>query len=267
MSKRPRTLDSFFVSPPNKKRQTENTANEVKPQNQAQSKHTTYPFAVAELPTDLQEILQFVPSSEGRDIADQPDLDLVYYQPYIPKGAEKELFEFLRQNLFFYRVKYSIKRGPVETQINTPRFTTVFGLDESSRFSPDGSVIVDAASQKPVPKDRYQCQPRPIPQCLDSLRILAENVTGCKFNFTLVNYYASGDDSISYHSDDERFLGVDPAIASMSLGARRDFLMKHKPTAAKHSSETQPMKMPMASGDMILMRGKTQSNCESICSA
>jgi len=120
--------------------------------------------------------------------------------------------------------RYSIKRGPVETQINTPRYTTVFGLDETSRFSQDGNTIVDAVNGRSVPKDKYQCQPRPIPQCLDSLRILVENVTGCKFNFTLVNYYASGDDSISYHSDDERFLGVDPAIASLSLGAKRDFL-------------------------------------------
>jgi hypothetical protein len=161
--------------------------------------------------------------------------------------------------------RYSIKRGPVETQINTPRYTTVFGLDETSRFSQDGNTIVDAVNGRSVPKDKYQCQPRPIPQCLDSLRILVENVTGCKFNFTLVNYYASGDDSISYHSDDERFLGVDPAIASLSLGAKRDFLLRHKPTPAKHSSETQPTKMPMASGDMILMRGKTQSNCELGC--
>lgn len=51
----------------------------------------------------------------------QPDLDLLYFSPYIPKDAVRDLFEFLRQELFFYRVKYNIKRGPVETQINTPR--------------------------------------------------------------------------------------------------------------------------------------------------
>lgn len=96
--------------------------------------------------------------------------------------------------------------------------------------------------------------------CLDVLRKLTEAATGCTFNFALVNYYATGEDSISYHSDDERFLGIDPAIASFSLGAKRDFLLKHKPTPQKHDSETKPTKLNLQSGDMILMRGKTQSN-------
>ena len=160
--------------------------------------------------------------------------------------------------LFFYRVKYNIKRGPVETQINTPRFTTVFGLDHLSRFDPEG-LVVDASTGRPVPKDVYKCSPRPIPQCLDLLRTLTENATGCKFNFALVNYYASGSDSISYHSDDERFLGPEPAIASFTLGAKRDFLMKHKPTPEAHPSETKPLKLSLASGDMVLMKGLTQS--------
>jgi alkylated DNA repair dioxygenase AlkB len=70
-----------------------------------------------------------------------------------------------------------------------------------------------------------------------------------------VNYYSSGTDSISFHSDDERFLGPEPAIASFSLGAKRDFLMKHKPGV-----EAKQLKLPLASGDMILMKGRTQSN-------
>lgn len=96
--------------------------------------------------------------------------------------------------------------------------------------------------------------------CLDVLLKLTEAATGCTFNFALVNYYATGEDSISYHSDDERFLGIDPAIASFSLGANRDFLLKHKPTAEKHESEIRPTKLNLQSGDMILMKGKTQSN-------
>ena len=84
-----------------------------------------------------------------------------------------------------------------------------------------------------------------------------------------MNYYASGNDSISYHSDDERFLGPDPAIASFSLGAKRDFLMKRKPVTplrggdSKEGSrgmETAPLKLVLGSGDMVLMRGRTQAN-------
>lgn len=77
-----------------------------------------------------------------------------------------------------------------------------------------------------------------------------------------MNYYANGNDSISFHSDDERFLGPEPAIASFSLGARRDFLMKHKPTAPSADAkvvDAKPLKLSLASGDLILMRGTTQS--------
>ena len=98
--------------------------------------------------------------------------------------------------------------------------------------------------------------PRPVPASLDALRRSAEAATGRRFNFCLVNYYASGADSIAYHSDDERFLGPRPAIASFSLGARRDFLLRHKtagPAAAKQ------LALPLGSGDMVLMRGDTQA--------
>ena len=222
MAKRPATLDSFFSPPPLKRQRedkldattTEETFSET-------SKHSTYPWPLPHLPASITDTLAFSPADEGRVMNDQPDLDLVYYQPYVPKDIARPLFEFLRRELFFYRVKYMIKRGPTETQINTPRFTTVFGLDETSRFDDNGG-IVDAITKKPVAaKDYSTCKPRPIPECLDALRRLTEGATGCQFNFCLVNYYATGDDSISYHSDDERFLGPDPAIASFTLGAKR----------------------------------------------
>lgn len=239
------------------------------------STHPTYPFPIPDFPAHIKNDLPSLPAMPGRAINDQPDLDLLYFEPYIPSYHAKDVFHFLRSELPFYRVKYTIKRGAVETNINTPRYTTVFGLDDTSRFSPPSSPatsdkvdVVDAKTGAKVPASAYaRYAPRPIPTCLDDLRRSAEAATGCRFNFCLVNYYASGSDSISYHSDDERFLGAEPAIASFSLGARRDFLMKHKPPVAaavgEHKPavavETKPLKLPLGSGDMILMRGKTQS--------
>lgn len=139
-------------------------------------------------------------------------------------------------------------------------------MDETSKFKPDGS-LVDAQTSKPIPAHRYRiCKPRPIPQCLDELRKITEVVTSSSYDFCLVNYYATGADSISYHSDDECFLGPNPAIASFSLGARRDFLMKHMPVPPNIKDpppafvNAAPLKLPLASGDMVLMRGKTQAN-------
>lgn len=220
-----------------------------------------------------------MPARPGKPINDQPDLDLLYFEPYVPTYLTKDIFQFLRSELPFYRVEYTIRRGGIETQIRTPRsvippllnimaankdrWTTVFGLDETSRFDEDG-LVVDATTGAKVSDKRYdKYPPRPIPKCLDDLRRSTEAATDCKFNFCLVNYYASGSDSISFHSDDETFLGKNPAIASFSLGARRDFLMKHKPVAAGQGESepvaTKPLKLPLGSGDMILMRGSTQS--------
>jgi alkylated DNA repair dioxygenase AlkB len=219
---------------------------------------------VRHLPDCIKDELELSVTAEGQAINDHRDLDLLYFQPFIPQSIDQALFEFLRSELFFYRVQYTIKRFGFERQINTPRYTTVFGLDETSRFVPNTPSIVEASDPlRSVSKAKYKCQPRPIPECLDFLRRITEAATDTKYNFCLVNYYATGSGSISFHSDDEQFLGSDPAIASFSLGAKRDFIMKHKSVSQKDDvtvPETVPIKLPLASGDMILMRSRAQSN-------
>jgi alkylated DNA repair dioxygenase AlkB len=237
--------------------------------------HPTYPFSIAKLPSHVSVGLSFAtPAKQPRVINDQPHLNLLYYEPYIPQPTAKEYFHFLRRELPFYRVRYTIKRGPTETVINTPRYTTVFGVDTTSYFSgikgegiDKNNILLDSKTNQSIKPDKYKCTPRPIPDCLDLLRRRVEEAIadGTTYNFVLVNYYSSGDDSISYHSDDERFLGANPNIASLTLGAKRDFLMKHKPppSVAKGTSLSggdKPLKIPLATGDMIVMRGETQAN-------
>ncbi|KAL5116249.1 hypothetical protein ACEQ8H_005807 [Pleosporales sp. CAS-2024a] len=258
-------LDTFFKPMEAKKAKYQVSANT--------SNHDAYPFGIPHLPTQFMDQLGFVPAGEAKMLNEQPDLDMVYYQPYIPRAIAPGLFDFLRQELPFYRVQYSITRGRgggATTHVKTPRFTTVFGIDETARFAADGS-IVDAQTKRKVDAKTYKCQPRPLPQCLDALRILTQGSTGATFNVCLVNYYADGQDSIAYHSDDERFLGANPAIASLSLGATRDFLLKHKPATPQKgrgggvavvvvADEPKPLKLALGSGDMVLMRGPTQSH-------
>ena len=246
-------LDTFFKPTTPKKAKYDTTADA--------SSHLSYPFPIPHLPISFKEQLGFAPAKEGSLINDKLDLDLVFYQPYIPPAITAGLFEFLRQELPFYRVQYTITRFGKKTEINTPRFTTVFGIDDTCHFSPNGE-IVDAQTGKKIEASKFKCKPRPIPECLNELRKVTEGTTGDNFNFCLVNYYANGQDSISYHSDDERFLGPNPSIASFTLGAKRDFLMKHKPIAPKDGEMTPDpgqIKLPLGSGDMVLMRGKTQS--------
>ncbi|PHH65478.1 hypothetical protein CDD81_2258 [Ophiocordyceps australis] len=261
-----RTIDRFFISAPKRPRVKLDQEGTTEPTQK--SHHARYPFPILNLPSCLNRDMESLPARPAKAINDQPDLDLLYFEPYIPEYMTRPLFEFLRAELPFYRVEYNINRGGIQTHIRTPRWTTVFGLDETSYFGRDGSVIDKMTDMEAVDKRYARYPPRPIPECLDSLRTSTEAATGCSFNFCLVNYYASGADSISFHSDDERFLGNDPAIASFSLGARRDFLLKHKPPrgdsdisqATNATAKAKPIKLALASGDMILMRGKTQSN-------
>lgn len=286
MSKR--TLDTFFSAAAAKKPRLEGEIAATNSISQAQTDpeaepgeklpvlyttHPTYPFAIPHLPAHINaEVAHLVTASNGREMNDQPHLDLLYFQPFIPKCIERDLFNFLRSQLFFYRVRYMIKRFGKEMEVNTPRFTTVFGVDETSRFvsaaggtdGPEKVELVEASSPaRPVWREKYKsCTPRPIPECLDFLRRVTEAATDTAYNFCLVNYYASGSDSISFHSDDERFLGDNPAIASFTLGARRDFVMKHKPPkdSSQPKLDTKDIKLSLSSGDMVLMRGATQAN-------
>ena len=276
MSKR--TLDSFFApraTSDKRVRLTTSDDDSFIPQTESEaisvevSRHPTFPWSLPHLPSAITTALEPLVTTSGKPIANQPDLDLLYFQPFVPRPTAQALFQFLRSNLFFYRVRYNIQRFGREVAIDTPRFTTVFGLDDTSRFSKDGLSIVQANDvTTTVPPGRYRCKPRPIPECLDFLRRVTEAATNTSYNFCLVNYYADGSDSISYHSDDERFLGEDPAIASFTFGAKRDFLMKHKPVAcgskiedSQKGKQPEPtLKLELSSGDMVLMRGKTQAN-------
>ncbi|HCX87158.1 MAG TPA: alpha-ketoglutarate-dependent dioxygenase AlkB [Gammaproteobacteria bacterium] len=71
-------------------------------------------------------------------------------------------------------------------------------------------------------------QPSPWLPELDSLRERLKQFCTSHFNSVLANQYRSGRDSIGWHSDDEKELGPDPVIASVSLGGARRFLLQHR---------------------------------------
>lgn len=73
-----------------------------------------------------------------------------------------------------------------------------------------------------------------------------------KFNSVLLNYYRSGNDSMGWHSDDEKELGLNPVIASLSFGGSRVFLMRNKQDQSKR------LKLILKDGSLLLMKGQTQ---------
>ncbi len=86
-----------------------------------------------------------------------------------------------------------------------------------------------------------------------ALKVLIEQNTETKFNSCLLNLYHSGDEGMGWHSDDEKTLAENSAIASLSLGAERKFSFRHK-----ESKET--VALMLAHGSLLIMKDATQTH-------
>ncbi len=93
--------------------------------------------------------------------------------------------------------------------------------------------------------------PQPWTPLLQMLKALVESHCQSTFNACLLNFYHNGQEGMGWHSDDEAALGPTPIIASLSLGAERVFAFKHRHRDAQR-------RLPLASGQLIVMREHTQ---------
>ena len=74
------------------------------------------------------------------------------------------------------------------------------------------------------------------------------------FNSVLLNYYRNGQDTMGWHADDEKELGKQATIASLSVGAARDIHFKSK------AGNGEVIKLNLPSGSLLIMDGNTQHN-------
>lgn len=95
--------------------------------------------------------------------------------------------------------------------------------------------------------------PSPWSPLLAALRQRLSAECSTLFNSALLNYYRAGSDGMGWHSDNEKELGLEPCIASLSLGAKRRFLLRHKTRRDLSTLEFQ-----LGHGDLFIMRGRTQ---------
>lgn len=87
---------------------------------------------------------------------------------------------------------------------------------------------------------------------LATVRSRCEAITGRQFNGVLTNLYRDGRDSMGWHADDEKSLGNEPTIASVSFGAERRFQFRHR-----SSGEVITIDLPHNS--LLVMAGQCQS--------
>lgn len=95
-------------------------------------------------------------------------------------------------------------------------------------------------------------QPLPWIEPLKRLKAMLQSELNSSFNSVLCNLYRDGKDSMGWHADDEKELGDEPVIASVSLGQARAFHLKHKTNPKLRH------KMTLTSGSLLVMQGTTQ---------
>lgn len=93
--------------------------------------------------------------------------------------------------------------------------------------------------------------PNPWTEELLAVKHKIESTGPWSFNSVLANLYRDGKDSMGFHSDNEKELGQNPVIASLSLGEERLFKLRHK-------KRKDMMAVKLGHGDLLLMGGTLQ---------
>jgi alkylated DNA repair dioxygenase AlkB len=161
---------------------------------------------------------------------------VVRYLPrWLPKAVADDLMHEVRETSCF--VRESIQMGGlVRVQ---PRGTSWYGR----QYTVASRYLIAREAPKPGPR---------LSEVLKNLPYLNDWTP----NAVLVNEYRNGQDSVGWHADDERSLGVDPTIVSLSLGATRRFMFRPKDTSA--SGER--FDVQLAHGDLLIMSGSVQTH-------
>jgi len=150
---------------------------------------------------------------------------------FLFKQESDYLLDYLKNEIPWRQIKYY---KPERGYVITPRLTWVAGFHQDTHFKLKNGVL-----------------PNAIPDPLLPLKNLVEQHTGVIYNFILFAQYRDGQDSITYHSDDEMFLGSSPTIASITVGEERLFCLKHKETKQVESFN-------LKHGDLFVMKANCQ---------
>jgi len=162
-----------------------------------------------------------------------PDADVVYYPNFLNQEATTLLLKQLIKNTKWQQDDICVF-GKTYPQ---PRLTHLF-----------------AENKNPYSYSNITMHPSIIPKYLQEVKKRIEQVTGTFFTTCLANLYRNGQDSNGWHADDEKELGVNPVIASLSLGGPRWFHLKHKENKELKS------KIELTHGSLLIMQGATQHN-------
>lgn len=159
------------------------------------------------------------------------DADLTLYRQVWTPEAAAALFARLLAEVAWEQHELRL----FGRQVSAPRLSAWYG-DRGAVYAYSG----------------LRLSPREWTASLAEIKARVEELCGQTFNSVLANRYRDGADSMGWHSDDERELGPEPVIASVSLGAARAMRLRHK----RERGLTHRLVLPDAS--VLVMRGATQ---------
>jgi alkylated DNA repair dioxygenase AlkB len=166
----------------------------------------------------------------------------------LPKDGDVDFFPQVftveESDIYFDGLQHEIdwKQEPISIYGRTvmqPRLTAWYG-DPGKIYSYSGLTM----------------QPRAWTPTLLKIKQRIETVSPVTFNSALLNLYRDQQDSMGWHRDNEKELGMNPVIGSVSFGATRTFQFRH------YTDKTLKRSLELTHGSFLLMHGKTQHNWE-----
>lgn len=160
-----------------------------------------------------------------------PDADIMYYPNFLSNKEATAIFETLQQQTPWQQDDIKVF-GKVYAQ---PRLTALYG-----------------SNQKTYSYSNIKMTPHALTPTLADLTQKVDQICDVNFTTMLLNYYRDGKDSNGWHADNEKELGTNPVIASLSFGQARFFHLKHR------TEKTLKHKLLLEHGSLLVMKGETQ---------
>ncbi|MBO6880295.1 alpha-ketoglutarate-dependent dioxygenase AlkB [Winogradskyella sp.] len=160
-----------------------------------------------------------------------PNAELIYIPNFFNKQESDNYFKSIKAETDWQHDNITVF-GKTYKQ---PRLTALFG-----------------DTDQPYSYSNITMYPQPFTSTLQSIKGRVEDFAEEEFNTLLINLYRDGNDSNGWHADNEKELGINPVIASVSFGEARPFHFKHR------TIKQERHKLILEHGSLLLMKGEMQ---------
>ena len=156
--------------------------------------------------------------------------EYIFYPNFFSKSESDILLKGLLNNIVWKQESMNM----YGKKIDFPRLTAWYGNND-----------------KPYSFSGITLQPLLWTSEILTIKNKIEPIAKTVFNSVLLNQYRDGNDSISWHTDAEKELGINPKIASVNFGATRKFQLRHIKTKEK-------LEIELTHGSLLIMQDELQ---------